>query len=247
MNIQHLVAKSWAIICLLLGPLALSACETTSNRSDPSAEITQDGGLVLFRTAADGSTQIPTTGQANLGSFQPGDSLGMKILGVEDTEVDLVVGTDGIVDFPIIGQRQVSGKTPSDVQKELKAVYGKDYFVNPTVIITRDAAPIGEIVIDGFVKEPGIHKVFDRITLRQALAMVGGLQEDANAKRVIVARLDGQDRIGLEYSLKRIREQGAPDPVILPGDVIYVDNDQGKIFWREVVRTSPLIALFTRF
>ena len=247
MNFQHHILKLLGVICLLIAPLSLSACETTSRVSNSDAEVTDDGGIVLFRTDANQNVTNGSLDQKNLGAFRAGDSLGMKVLGVEDTEVNLVVGNDGIVDFPIIGQRQVAGKTSSDVQKELKAIYGKNYFVNPTVIVTREAAPIGEIVIDGFVNEPGIHKIFTNITLRQALAMVGGLHENGNARRVIVARNDGQQRIGLEYSLANIQRLGSPDPVILPGDVIYVADDKSKIFWREVIRTSPLIALFTRF
>ncbi len=248
MKFKHQIIKLWSLICLLIIPLAFTACQTTSRSNDANAALRTDNGFEFYRATANASAQNIPTSKKDPGTFRTGDGLSMRIFGVEDTDIEVIIGSDGLVEFPVVGERQVVGKTPSELRKELKAIYGKDYFVNPTVIVTREAVPIepiGKIVLDGFVREPGIHEIFDTVTLREALAMAGGLTEDANPERVIVARLDGQDRIALEYSLNRIREKGAPDPVILAGDVIYVDDDKGKIFWREIIRTSPLLTLFT--
>jgi len=78
----------------------------------------------------------------------------------------------------------------------------------------------------GYVAHPGFYKVQDGTRLSGAIALAGGVGvgtagvEVGDLRRVVVNRADGTK---LEVDLQRVLSgQGADDPIVSPGDVVYV-------------------------
>ena len=64
------------------------------------------------------------------------------------------------------------------------------------------------------------------------LAESGGFTETADQTNVMVFRQSDQGRVMMRYDANAIRVGQAPDPVIVGGDTIVVDDSTGKQAWR---------------
>src|SRR5438876_10978979 len=67
----------------------------------------------------------------------PLDIINIDVVGEKDLSKDnLRVSSSGTITFPFLGSVEVKGKTPAEVENLLKEQLGKDYLVNPQVIVT---------------------------------------------------------------------------------------------------------------
>ncbi len=79
----------------------------------------------------------------------------------------------------------------------------------------------------------------------QAVALAGGVTEDANAKRIAVFRtIDGQ-RQAAAFDLVSIRRGETTDPKIYPGDIIVVDGNSVKAAYRQIMNSFPMLSIFS--
>ena len=229
--------------------LCLAACVNTpspsfggSNKIDASANAEVEKLITPF--AKPEIALRPEFGQ--------GDTVIMKVYRFDDLAGDYIVNSNGMIDFPLIGDTTVVGLTVEELQSKLTANYGEAYLQNPNITIKRiEKVEIkviaGEIVVDGPVNKPGVYEIEKNITLLKAIAIAGGTKIlEANTKRVFLIRQSEGERLVAVYNLKDIRENGAFDPPIAPGDAIVVDYAEVSMAIREIISSSPLIALFLR-
>src|SRR5213594_3349401 len=66
----------------------------------------------------------------------PLDIIIVDVVGEKDLSKELRVSSSGTVTFPYLGNLEVKGKTPTEVETLLKDLLGKDYLVDPQVIVT---------------------------------------------------------------------------------------------------------------
>jgi polysaccharide export outer membrane protein len=81
----------------------------------------------------------------------------------------------------------------------------------------------------------------------RAVALAGGVTEDANPRRVAVFRTVGGQRQGAAFDLLAIRRGEAQDPQIYPGDIVIVDGSAIKEAWKRAMQTFPFFTIFTPF
>jgi polysaccharide export outer membrane protein len=83
------------------------------------------------------------------------------------------------------------------------------------------------------------------LRLTQALAMAGGITRDANGGDIRIVRgISSSPRI-YHASVAHVVEGHVPDPVLAPGDVIYVGSSALADFRDGMAAMSPIIALAT--
>src|SRR6266496_1892689 len=81
----------------------------------------------------------------------PLDIITIDVVGEKDLSKELRVSTSGTITFPFLGSIEVKGKTPAEVENLIKEKLGKDYLVDPQVIITvkeyrsRTVSVIGQV------------------------------------------------------------------------------------------------------
>jgi protein involved in polysaccharide export with SLBB domain len=94
---------------------------------------------------------------------------------------DLLCRVDdaGTINLPIVGQVQVAGKKPIEIESEIVRAYYPRYAVNrPTVVVKVSEYDTSRIVITGAVKNPGVYELpKDRMTLVSAIMAAGGISE----------------------------------------------------------------------
>jgi polysaccharide export outer membrane protein len=81
----------------------------------------------------------------------------------------------------------------------------------------------------------------------RAVALAGGITDDANSRRVAVFRTVGGQRQAAAFDLQAIRRGEAQDPQIYPGDVVVVDGSSVKKGFKRVLESLPILSIFRPF
>ena len=150
------------------------------------------------------------------------DVLTIDVVGEKDLSKELRVSSNGTVTFPYLGSVEVKGKTPAEVENLLKEKLGKDYLVDPQVIVTvkeyrtRTVSVIGQVNKPGMIALPSEQKV----EILEAIAQAGDLTKAANKSRIEVNR-NGKT---YKFTLDDLKKESRSEKKfwLEPGDVIYV-------------------------
>ena len=125
---------------------------------------------------------------------------------------------------PVTGRQIVL--PPINVRKIVSGeAVGLDILLDPGDTITVDARPTAEVFIFGHVKDPGQFPWKKGMTLTNLVTLAGGLMEYPKLSNVRVIRSAGE-KGSKSYSvdLGAIIDGDAPDPLLKPGDRVYIDE-----------------------
>jgi len=136
-------------------------------------------GLLLFWMPLSASGQEYTIG--------PRDVVGITVWGQADLSRDYTVDTDGFFPFPLIGRVKAAGSTPKALAAQLTELLGKDYLVNPQVIVTVKEYLSQKVQVLGAAEKPGVYYLTGPTTMLEILSKAGGLASTAG-KQVILLR-----------------------------------------------------------
>ena len=154
-------------------------------------------------------TVSPATGQEY--AIGPRDVLGITVWGQADLSRDYTVDPDGFVPFPLIGRVKAAGLTPKELAAQLTEALGKDYLVNPQVIVNVKEYLSQKVQVLGAAEKPGVYHLTGPTTLLEILSRAGGFASTAG-KQVLLIRnhgaSDGASAV-LRLSLEKIQ---AGDP-----------------------------------
>lgn len=127
----------------------------------------------------------------------------------------LLVPTDGAIDYPPLGRVEVAGLTTDEVAGKIKAALEKDYFQSATVHATLEtgASPTGSCVIYviGNVGRPGplLLPPNERFTVTKAIIAAGNIAQFGNGAAVQLIRYgaDGK-KYKTHVNVDRIMKRG---------------------------------------
>src|SRR6476660_5071123 len=97
----------------------------------------------------------PTVGQEY--TIGPHDVLGITVWGQADLSRDYGVDPDGFIPFPLIGRVKAAGSTPKELSAQLTELLGKDYLVNPQVIVAVKEYLSQKVQVLGAAEKPGVY------------------------------------------------------------------------------------------
>ena len=168
--------------------------------------------------------RLPVRAQGVEQILRPGDSIALKLSGVPAEEIAVVNNTydisdGGTVNLPYIGEVRASGLRPSQLQKNIEAVYkSAEIFTHPTIqVTTNKESPTQVLYVSGEVKTPGRILISPGMTIHQAMTAAGGPTDFAKLKAIKFTR-GGQTRI------LDLKKADGPDGAIQvrPGDQIHI-------------------------
>ena len=139
-----------------------------------------------------------------------------------------LVSSKKTINFPILGEISVEGKTTQDLEKYLKNLLESGgHLLNPNVSVRLLNS---KVTILGEVRNPGTFTFTEKnITLLQALGLAGDLTIDGNRKDVIIIReVDGQ-RTTTNLDLTSASLFSSSYQNIQSNDVIIVNPNSKKI------------------
>jgi polysaccharide export outer membrane protein len=177
----------------------------------------------------------------------PMDTVSVKVFRMPDLTGDYQVDLTGQISMPLIGEVRAVDMTTAQLDDTLTKRFGEKYLENPDISVGVKESAKRAITVDGAVKNAGAFPATGQTTLMQAVALAGGVTEDANAKRIAVFRTIGGQRQAAAFDLVSIRRGATPDPKIYPGDIIVVDGNGVKAAYRQIMNSFPFLSIFRPF
>lgn len=190
----------------------------------------------------------------------PGDEISGKVQGEDEFNFVVTVDENGMIELSFADQPiMVKCKTQNVLRTEITGLLGK-YLRNPQLSLQTTKKSRSKATIYGEVHLPQAIEVVRRFTLVEAVAMAGGLKEDAGGL-VQVFRTqpplcssendennwkpesgDATEIPSRIYSLANIQlGKEESNPVILPGDVIQVQKAAPAYITGEVIAPQGIL------
>lgn len=173
-----------------------------------------------------------------------GDVMAVTVLNADQFNRRLRVDSTGKVTLPLLGNMQVMGLTPREVEIVIADALREKFMNDPQVSVFVEESASLRFSIEGAVRTPNVYPLKGRVTLLQAIAAGGGFTKVADMNQVRVIRGSGTNQQVLTFDAEKIKEGVAPDPVILGNDAILAIPSVGKTVFYETLDTIRGIVSF---
>ncbi len=221
----------FVIILLGVSTLILPGC----SKKEPSPEELNnislsndlDKIMKLNEQIFSSATTHPDHGDYLIG---PGDLLEVEVFESEKLNATVRVSSRGFISLPLLGEISIEGLTASEAETLVENEYKKSYIKNPHVSIFIKENYSQRVTVIGQVKKPGTYDYPSKQRLLDALALAGGLSENAS-QTIQVRRLStavnggagGPSQV-LLINLDKLISEGKSDLNINinGGDIIFV-------------------------
>ena len=198
----------------LFGLLALGA--SAQNSGVPRSEPRQRG-------------DVPERQSSSLADYvlQPQDLIRVYVFQEEDINKQGEVGisSEHTITLPMIGTVSLRNKTVRQAEELIRALYDKDFLVNPTVTVTVLKYSDRSVNVTGAVNDAKrVQFPPERgLTIVDAITLAGGHNRYADLKKVKLTRKgsDGESETR-DVDVDAIQKRGARDIPLEPGDVIFI-------------------------
>ncbi len=185
-------------------------------------------GLVLFACASKDRLAVEESDQREtpLYIIGPGDTIQMFVWGNPDLSASVPVRPDGRITTPLVEDVQASGKTPTQLARDMEKELSK-FIKNPvvTVIVTGFVGRFSEqIRVVGEAAQPQAIPYTERMTLLDVMIAVGGLTEFAAGNRAKVIRVANGKQQEIRVRLNDLLLDGdiTANIEMLPGDILII-------------------------
>lgn len=153
----------------------------------------------------------------------PEDVLDVSVWREKDLQREVLVRPDGWLTFPLVGNVQAAGKTPQQLENEIRQRLRK-YIPDPVVTVTVKKIQGLKVFVTGRVGKPGEYVVGRYVDVLQALTLAGGLTPFAKEDKIKVIRKQGgkETVIPFDYSEVKKGKSLQQNITLRSGDVIVV-------------------------
>jgi len=151
----------------------------------------------------------------------PGDLLRVNVFGSPELSGEVRVSETGNITYPLIGQVQVSGKSPSQVEAQLVSAFVEGgYLKQPQVSVLVMEYRSQKVSVMGHVAKPGQYSLQSSSRVLDVLAEAGGPVNEEAADVVTLMRKDGS-KVPIDLT-KLFAGDPAQNQAVAGGDTLYV-------------------------
>jgi polysaccharide export outer membrane protein len=134
----------------------------------------------------------------------PDDLLAVNVWREPEISRNVVVRPDGRISLPLVGDLRASGRTPVQLQDDIKGML-LNYLASPEVTVIVQEARSQKFNILGEVEHPGSYPLSRSMTVLDAIAVAGGLRDFAKSGKIYVLRItDNGSRARLQFNYKEV-------------------------------------------
>ncbi len=193
----------FCLALVTLGPM--TACE-----SDPTPIVEDGETLGLAPSGArTGNGMAAVSGDYRLG---PNDRTRITVFGQPNLTGEFTLDGTGSIAYPLIGNINANGLTPTELQQTIANRLDHDYLRNPSVAV--EVLTRRPFYVIGEVQKPGNYPYVTDMTALNAVAMAGGYTYRARTTEYYIKRLDQNGRM--------VRVVAKPETILRPGDTLEV-------------------------
>lgn len=198
----------------------------------PRVLLTLAPVLAALFSACAGGRQIPSPPLAAMPAMgkteyriSPGDNLIVKLYYHPELNTEVWVRPDGFVSLELVGEIDVAGQTPAQIDSVLEKNYAHK-LVNPEVAVIVKNSVTLKVFVGGEVQSPGLVSIDGGMTLLGAIFQAGGFKSSAQLSQIVLLRKGDHSNQPVSRTLD-VREalQGKhahANVALHPYDVIYV-------------------------
>jgi polysaccharide export outer membrane protein len=193
----------------LVAVLALSACASAQvpSASPPTPARSSPAAMVAATPPVPAPAPAPAAERPDAGRSATPVDVGTLTLGAGDLlEVSVFdvpelsglktrVSSTGAITLPLLGAVSAAGLTAGELQSVIRLRLQDRYMHDPQVSVFITEHKSQRIFVSGAVRSPGAHELVGRLRLADALAMAGGVTDDAG-RSVQVTRKRPEDPAG---------------------------------------------------
>lgn len=204
-------SRSGVAVAWLTCALAVAGChapaDAPSGAAGEQAPLPEAASTIRPAGAVD---RVDDTGPAEY-RLAAGDRIRLTTFRHEDLSGEFQLDRRGYFTMPLVGQIYAYGRTARQLENEVEiALRGGGYLVAPRVGI--EVLNPRPVYVLGDVRAPGSYAYADGMTVRNAVRLAGGSEDDAEQGTVRLRR-GGANARALEVP---------GDAALLPGDIIEV-------------------------
>jgi polysaccharide export outer membrane protein len=168
----------------------------------------------------------PSTDELADYKLQPGDIVKMQVFQVPDLDREVQVSVKGEILLPLIGRLVVKDRSVRLVEQTVRALYDRDYLVNPQINIMVTKYSSRTVNVIGAVNSPQAIEFppNQSMSLLDAISRCGGFNRFANRKAVRLTRsfADGHNENFTINADEVISGKKSDHWDLISGDVIFV-------------------------
>ena len=123
----------------------------------------------------------------------PGDEITINVFGVDELSDNYRIDGLGRVSLPLIGNVELSGYTLTEAEDVLETRYGEEYLRDPQINVSVMEFRSQQFTAVGAISQPKVYNTQRKVTLIEALAMAGGLGENAGPYVYLTDRVRNPD------------------------------------------------------
>lgn len=215
--------------------------QTASAKSTPTPTTAAKEAPALSGVTAVTAAAIPGNPGYKIG---PLDVLDVTVFKVPDLSKTLQVAETGAINYPLVGQVQVAGRTANEVETDLAAKLGAKYLQSPVITVFVKEFNSQRVTVEGAVKKQGVYPMRGKTTLMQAVATAEGIDENVSAGSVVVFRQKGGKKEVARFEVDDIRSAKINDPELFPGDLVVVETSALKVAFNNFTKAAPIANVF---
>ena len=153
----------------------------------------------------------------------PEDVLGIMFWRNEQLSGDVVVRPDGKISIPLLNDVQAAGLAPEQLRDVLIQAASK-FVEEPDATVVVKQINSRKVFVTGKVAQPGAHPLTANMTVLQLIAVSGGLQEYADASKILIMRTEPGKTLYFRFNYNDVVKQKnvSQNIALRPGDTVVV-------------------------
>lgn len=227
----------WRVYLAMALSLSLSSLAYTQQQKPIDIPPPQQASDTQ-KKAADGQPAAFVTGVSRSGyMLGPGDQFKLTVFDYDEFTGPQVVLPDGSISLPIVGSIQAADRTPEELSQEVTQRL-RPYLKNPIVTVALSKLRPLRINVSGELQRPGpiqlgsatsstnTNTAAKAATIGTALAEAGGVNRDADIRKVVLKRYSPDNRQAEEMTINLWEaiwsEKGNHDVTLKDGDSLFI-------------------------
>jgi polysaccharide export outer membrane protein len=152
----------------------------------------------------------------------PLDQLSVVVWRNKELSAEVTVRPDGVVTLPLIGDVKATGRTPSELRKEITTRLA-DYVRDEQIVVSVGVSAVNSyhFTVLGSVEHAGLFSAKKYVTTVEAIAMAGGPNRFAGDS-VYIVRGTPARRIPIDLKRATSSEHANENLIVMRGDLIIV-------------------------
>ncbi|HDH97038.1 MAG TPA: hypothetical protein ENF73_04860 [Proteobacteria bacterium] len=173
----------------------------------------------------------------------PADVIKITVFNEPELSRTVRVAADGTISFPLLGNVEVAGLTPTALEEKLEKLLGERYLVEPQVWVEILEYNSQKVYVLGAVKEPGYYELRGPTTLLEVISRAGGITSDAGKAIVITSKDTGGEAKVRVINREKLLVEGevSLDVRLSGGDVVYVPRAKEVYVFGEVKKPGAVM------